>query len=144
MANRFQVTFDANDVPLLVRFWAVALGYVEQPPPPGFESWHEWAASEGIPEEEWDGRGALMDPEGQGSRIFFQKVPEEKSGKNRMHLDVNAGGGHDVDEQQRRNSVDAHVERLLTAGGAVVQEFNQGDERWVVMQDPEGNEFCVQ
>jgi len=61
-----------------------------------------------------------------------------------MHLDVNAGGGHDVDKQQRRNSVDAHVERLLTAGGAVVQEFNQGDERWVVMQDPEGNEFCVQ
>ncbi len=144
MANRFQVTFDANDVPGLVAFWATALGYIEQPSPAGFDSWQQWAAAEGIPREEWDSRGALIDPEGVGPRIFFQRVPEGKAGKNRVHLDVNAGGGQDADQEQRRDAVDAHVERLLAMGGALVQEFNEDEERWIVMQDPEGNEFCVQ
>ncbi|MDF1595624.1 MAG: VOC family protein [Acidimicrobiia bacterium] len=144
MANGFQVTIDANDVNLLVEFWALALAYVQQPPLPGFASWQEWAAAEGIPQDQWDARGALIDPAGRGPRLFFQKVPEEKLAKNRLHLDINIGGGGDADPGDRRSRVDAHVELLVGAGGAVVGEFAESGERWVVMQDPEGNEFCVQ
>ncbi len=144
MANGFQVTIDANDVDLLVEFWALALGYIQQPPPPGFASWQAWAAAEGIPRDQWDSRGALVDPTDRGPRLFFQKVPEEKSAKNRLHLDISIGGGGDVDPGDRRSLVDAHVELLVGAGGAVVREFAEGGERWVVMQDPEGNEFCIQ
>jgi hypothetical protein len=144
MVSGFQVTFDANDVPRLVQFWALALGYVEQPPPPGFDNWEEWAASEGIPEEERDAYGALVDPEQNGPRLFFQRVPEQKTAKNRMHLDINVGQDGDVDPDERRRRVDEHVERLVSAGGGVIREFDQRGERWIVMSDPEGNEFCVQ
>ncbi|MDH5371690.1 MAG: VOC family protein [Acidimicrobiia bacterium] len=144
MVNGFQVTIDANNVNALVDFWALALGYVTQPPPPGFSSWPAWAAAEGIPEDQWDSRGALVDPRGTGPRLFFQRVPEEKIAKNRFHLDINAGGGADVERSERQRRVDEHVKQLVRAGGAVVREFNQEGERWIVMQDPEGNEFCVQ
>ena len=71
-------------------------------------------------------------------------MPEGKAGENGVHLDVNAGGGRDVDRQRRGDAVDGHLDRILAAGGSVIREFNEGDERWIVMQDPDGNEFCVQ
>ena len=140
----FQVTFDANDPPLLADFWALALGYVTQPPPDGFDDWDDWARAMEIPEENWDDARALVDPGGVGPRVFIQKVPEGKSAKNRVHLDLNMGGGHDTPLDERRSRVDAAVEQLVDAGATVVGPMEQRGEYWVVLQDPEGNEFCVQ
>ena len=144
MATSIQIVFDANDPARLSDFWALTLGYVIQPPPAGFESWDDWAQSMGIPEENWNDARALVDPDGAGPRLFFQKVPEGKTAKNRVHLDVNAGGGHETPTDERRIRVDAEVERLIAAGGSLIGPMEQRGDYWVVLGDPEGNEFCVQ
>lgn len=144
MSHSFQVTFDAADPAALADFWAAALGYIIQPPPAGFDSWDDWARKMDIPEENWNDARALVDPEGAGPRLFFQRVPEPKKAKNRVHLDVNAGGGLSVDHADRVDAVDHHVDTLLDLGGTKVEVFTQRGEYWVVMRDPEGNEFCVQ
>jgi hypothetical protein len=144
MSRGFQVTFDANDPVALADFWSLALGYIIQPPPPGFDSWDDWARSMGIPESEWDRARALVDPEGSGPRLFFQQVPEGKSAKNRVHLDINAGGGHHVEREPKIAAVEAHVDRLLEAGASFMERYDNELGYWVVLLDPEGNEFCVQ
>jgi len=144
MAVGIQIVFDANDPAQLADFWAIALGYIVQPPPEGFDSWDEWATAMEIPQENWNDARALVDPDGAGPRIFFQRVPEGKSRKNRVHLDVNAGGGHGTPIEERRSRVDAAVERLAAAGASVTGPVEQRGEYWVVMRDPEGNEFCIQ
>ena len=143
MAIPIQVTFDCADADRMAAFWAVALDYTLQPPPPGFASWEAWVEEMGI-DYEPGSIGAVVDPEGKGPRLFFQRVPESKVTKNRVHLDVNAGGGHGVPAEERRTRVDAKVAQLLEHGGSVVRDVEEQGERWVVMQDPEGNEFCVQ
>lgn len=143
MATPVQVTFDCADPDLLGRFWAEALGYKQDDPPPGFESWPAFLTAQGIPEEHWNDRNAIVDPEGKGPRIFFQRVPEPKSIKNRVHLDVNVGGPRGTPDE-RRARVDAAVERLIQAGATLVRTVEELHERFVVMRDPEGNEFCVQ
>lgn len=146
MAIGFQVTFDAHDPASLARFWAVALEYVVQPPPPGFDSWEDFAHNASIPEEEWEDFSAVVDPQGEGPRVFFQRVPEGKTVKNRVHLDVNVGGGSRVDEATRRSRVEQHAARLVELGASILARHEQPafEEFWIVMQDPEGNEFCVQ
>lgn len=144
MATSIQIVFDATDPALLADFWALALGYTVQPPPEGFESWDEWAAAMEIPEENWNDASAVVDPEVIGPRIFFQRVPEGKTAKNRLHLDVNVGGGHDVPIDDRRAMVNAEVARLVVAGASTIGPVEQRGEYWVVLADPEGNEFCVQ
>ncbi len=144
MGISFQVTLDALDPEALAGFWADALGYVPQPPPADFDSWDAWATAMGIPVENWNDARALVDPDGNGPRVFFQRVPEGKSAKNRVHLDVNAGGGHGVEYVDRIDAVDHHVDTLLDLGATKVNVYSQRGEYWVVMQDPEGNEFCVQ
>ena len=144
MALGFQVTFDAGDPAALARFWAVALEYVEQPPPPGYATWEGFADAAGIPQDARDDLAAVVDPAGEGPRLLFQKVPEGKTAKNRVHLDVNAGGGPAAEEETRRSRVEQHVARLAAEGGLVVARYDRRGEFWVVMQDPEGNEFCVQ
>ena len=144
MSARIQVVFDCADPDRLARFWAGALGYVVQPPPEGYDSWEAFLAEIGVPESEWGSRSAIVDPEGTGPRIFFQQVPEPKTVKNRVHLDVSASGGPGTPEAERRTRVAEAVGRLLEAGASVQREFNEPGEHWVVMQDPEGNEFCVQ
>jgi hypothetical protein len=139
-----QVVFDANDPARLAEFWALALDYIAQPPPKGFDSWDDWARAMHIPEENWGDARALVDPDGVGPRIFFQRVPEPKTAKNRVHLDVNAGGGHGTPLDERRRRVDAAVDRLVAAGASVLGPMEQRGEYWVVLSDPEGNEFCVQ
>jgi hypothetical protein len=134
MATGVQVTFDAAYPGRLAEFWASALGYVIQPPPEGFSSWPEFLAEIGVPESEWTSRSACVDPDGKGPRLFFQRVPEGKTAKNRVHLDVNVG--HD--------RVEAEVARLVGEGASLVRRFDDGRESWVVMSDPEGNEFCLQ
>jgi hypothetical protein len=142
MAIGVQVVFDCADPDRLANFWAEALGYELQPPPEGFESWEAWATAQGIPRERWNDAGAAVDPDKRGPRLFFQRVPEPKAGKNRLHLDVSAGAG--VPAESRRGHVDAEVRRLVGLGASVREPMEQRGEYWVVMQDPEGNEFCVQ
>ncbi|MDP8925281.1 MAG: VOC family protein [Chloroflexota bacterium] len=143
MAPRFQVTIDCADPARLAEFWALALGYKLQDPPPGFATWPDFLTSIGVPEEGWNSRSAIVDPDGSGSRVFFQRVPEPKVTKNRVHLDVNVAE-HSLQGDERRRRVDEHVARLVEAGATRVGELTEHGERWVVLQDPEGNEFCVQ
>jgi len=146
MFTGFQVTFDAGDPPALARFWAEALGYIEQPPPPGHDTWEDFATAIGIPEEDWGNIAAIVDPSGAGPRLLFQMVPESKTAKNRVHLDVNAGGGHATPSDERKTNITAKVAELEAAGATKGATFDMPDrgDYWVVMQDPEGNEFCVQ
>lgn len=139
MTAHVQVSVDATDPARLAAFWAVALGYVPQPPPPGYETWEAFAAGQGMPPEAIEDYAALVDPEGVGPRLLFQRVPEAKAAKNRFHLDVGVSG-----PEHDQAAVEAHVARLEQAGGTVVARRSQHGDRWVVMTDPEGNELCVQ
>jgi hypothetical protein len=143
MAKRIQVTIDCADPARLGEFWAAALDYRRPDPPGAFATWPEFLAAQDVPESEWNSANALEDPAGVGPRLFFQRVPEPKSVKNRVHVDVNITG-HDTPADERVKLVDEAVERLVEAGATRVQERTLRGERWVVMLDPEGNEFCVQ
>ncbi len=143
MATPIQVVFDCADPDRLAHFWAEALGYQLDPPPDGFSSWEAWAVANQIPPEHWNDASAVHDPDGQGPRIYFQRVPEAKIVKNRVHIDLNVGGKHTPPTEKRRR-VDAEVERLIGAGASKLRPMDERGEYWVVMQDPEGNEFCLQ
>jgi hypothetical protein len=144
MATGVQVVIDCADPTRLGAFWAEALHYVLQPPPHGFDSWPAFLTSIGVPEEEWNGFNAVVDPDGRGPRLFFQRVPEPKVVKNRLHLDLNVGWSEGVTDEERRDRVGTEVERLTALGASVLRDVDERGEHWVVMQDPEGNEFCVQ
>lgn len=144
MAHQIQVTFDAADPAALADFWVAALGYTLQPPPDGFASWPDWLRKMEIPEQSWNDAAAVVDPEGEGPRLFFQRVPEGKTAKNRVHLDVGVSGGPSVDYDERVAAVDRHVSSLIGLGASLVDTYAVRCEYWVVMHDPEGNEFCVQ
>jgi hypothetical protein len=137
-----QITFDANAVNRLVEFWAEALGYERQAPPPGFDTWEDFARANDIPEDQWDGWGALVDPDGRRPRLFFQRVPEGKTAKNRVHLDVNVGEGLEGDARTMR--VKEEADRIEALGATRQREATERGEFWIVMEDPEGNEFCLQ
>ncbi|WP_020673809.1 VOC family protein [Amycolatopsis nigrescens] len=139
----FQVTFDVADPARQARFWAVALGYELQKPPPGFDSWVAFAERIGLPRERWDAMAAVVDPEGTRPRLLFQRVPEGKVAKNRVHLDVHVSGEHGGTEAGW-NLIQEHVRRLAEAGATVLHENHDEAGRCMVLQDPEGNEFCVQ
>lgn len=144
MAIPVQITFDCADPDRVARFWASVLGYKLQDPPAGFESWPDFLKAQGIPEDQWNGSSAIVDPDGRGPRLYFQRVPEPKTVKNRVHLDVNVGGGAGVPLAERRALINAAVDRLIAEGAIRQREFEQHGEYWVVMTDPEGNEFCLQ
>jgi hypothetical protein len=134
MANAFQVTFDAASPRRLGDFYCEVLGYVEQPPPPGFATWDDALDSMGIDRSDPDRAYAIVDPAGNGARVFFQKVPESKSAKNRVHLDVNVG--KDVMHQRAKE--------LVELGAEYIDEYDEPGGHWIAMRDPEGNEFCIQ
>jgi hypothetical protein len=113
MATGVQVAFDCADPDRLARFWAQALGYKLQDPPAGYASWEDWAREQGIPEERWNEVSAIVDPDGRGPRLFFQKVPEAKVVKNRVHLDLNVSGGRGTPLAEERRRIDAEVQRLV-------------------------------
>jgi hypothetical protein len=142
MAVRLQVVFDAADPPRLAAFWGAAIGYVEEDPPDGYESWEAWAVANDLPREDWDNYASRVDPDGVGPRLFFQRVPEPKTAKNRVHLDLDVGGGRGTPPEEHRRRVAAAVERAAAAGASKVKEYDEAGQHWVVMQDPEGNEFC--
>ena len=141
MATRLQVVIDAHHPATVAEFWAAALGYVVQSPPPGYDSWPAFLGELGVPEDKWESRSAVVDPDGPGPRIFIQQVPEPKTVKNRVHLDVQVGAR--VEPAERRSVVAREVERLKGLGASDLRTYDEMGEHWVVMADPEGNEFCV-
>lgn len=145
VATRIQIVFDCADPARLARFWAEALAYALQAPPEGYESWEDFLAARGVPQERWNEASALVDPEGTGARIYLQRVPESKTGKNRVHLDLNVTD-RTASPQEQRRQVDVEVARLVGLGASVLSPGRQNEfgDYWTVVQDPEGNEFCVQ
>jgi hypothetical protein len=143
MAIKLQVVFDAADPPKLAAFWGEAIGYVEEDPPDGFESWEAWAVANDLPREDWDRYASRVDPDGAGPRLFFQRVPEPKTAKNRVHLDLAVSGGRETPIEERRRRVADAVERAVAAGATRVKAYDEAGQHWVVLQDPEGNEFCL-
>lgn len=143
MAVRIQIVIDCHNPEGLARFWAEALGYQEEPPPLGFGDWPAFLRSIDVPEEEWGRYAAVVDPDGTGARVLFQKVPEGKVVKNRVHLDLSVSGGRGVVEEERRQAIARAVSRLEGVGATALGPKEEMGSHWVVMQDPEGNEFCL-
>ncbi|WP_328564490.1 VOC family protein [Streptomyces coelicoflavus] len=139
--KQIQITFDCAEPERVARFWCEVLGYVAPSPPEGFATWDAYNLS--LAPEERDAWFACSDPSGVGPRLYFQRVPEGKVVKNRVHLDVRAGTGLVGDE--RLAVLEAESARLMTLG-AVQQRVLLADEEnesCIVMQDVEGNEFCL-
>jgi len=152
MSRTVQVTFDAHDPRALSSFWRDVLGYVH-PGPPGVDvaegadplaAWDDFLAQIGVPEDQRNTRSAIEDPDGPGPRLFFQQVPEDKVAKNRVHLDVRAAPG--LDGEERMAALEAECKRLVVLGATRVRRYDPApplSAGHLVMQDPEGNEFCL-
>jgi Glyoxalase-like domain len=144
MATHVQVVIDCADPAKLGGFWAQALGYKVQDPPQGFASWPDFLRANKVPESEWNSANALVDPDGAGPRVFFQRVPEPKAVKNRVHLDLNVSGGLATPIETRKERIAEEAARLEGLGASQVRTVHNWGGYWMVMQDPEGNEFCLQ
>jgi hypothetical protein len=107
------VVIDCNDFSTMLAFWQEALGYVPKYPPKE----NDWAL--------------LIDPRGGHVNVSLQRVPEKRIGKNRLHLDLYA------------EDPDAEVDRLLKLGAKRFDRVPEPGEDFVVLEDPEGNLFCV-
>jgi predicted enzyme related to lactoylglutathione lyase len=115
------VTFDCADPEVMARFWSAALGWGQ-------------GEADGL---DIDEEGAFIKPSGTTDEmrfqgLYFQKVPEGKVVKNRLHLDVRP---HD--------SMDREVERSVGLGATVQRRVDVEGSFWTIMLDPEGNEFCI-
>lgn len=152
MSRHIQVTFDAHDPKALSSFWRETLGYIH-PGPPGVDlpegadplaAWDGFLAQLGVPEAERNTKSAIEDPEGHGPRVLFQQVPEDKVAKNRVHLDVRAAPG--LQGEARMAALESACTRLVSLGATRLHRsdpeppLNAG---FIVMADPEGNEFCL-
>jgi hypothetical protein len=139
--KEFQVTFDCAEPERVARFWCEVLGYVVPPPPTGFDTWADFDRS--LPPEKQGSAYAAIDPTGVGPRLFFQRVPEGKVVKNRVHLDVRVGTG--MVGEERLAALEAECARLIPLGATRFQLLlaDEENESCLVMQDVEGNEFCL-
>jgi len=145
MAHSIQIVIACEDPNRLARFWAGALGYFLQPPPPGFDSWDDFADEVGIPVEARNDLSACVDPEGIGPRFLFERY-DGGAPNQRVHVDVNVmAGSSDVGAEERLARLAEERERL-EALGATFRRSAEGmaGEQWIEMFDPEGNWFCVQ
>lgn len=138
-----QVTFDAVDPERLADFWEYALRYRRDDPPDGYTSWTEFLAVRGVAEEDWNNVDAIVPKDGAGPRIFFQKVPEPKAGKNRVHLDISVADGFVGDTFM--SLLECRADELEERGATRLKRFEADsiNKGWIVMADPEGNEFCL-
>jgi hypothetical protein len=130
----------------LATFWAAALadrGYRLPTPPDGAPDWPTWLQAQGVPEEQWGAGFALDNDDPAQPRIHLQRVPETKTAKNRVHLDLLAGGGGTVPLPEQERRVAAAVERLTALGATRVTTLTELGVHWAVLRDPEGNEFCA-
>lgn len=143
MAYDFQVAMDCADPHALAGWWAGTLGweivrpggdFIRKMIAEGYATEADTAVHEGV--LVWAAGAAIVHPDGPDGgprRIYFQQVPEGKSAKNRVHLDVAVGPEHFREEQ----------DRLVARGATYLYDGQQGPHRWVTMADPEGNEFCI-
>ena len=139
-----QVTFDCADPRALSLFWCEVLGYQLDAPPPGFDTWDAALEAFGVPEERRNDASACGPVSGSGPRLFFQLVPEDKTAKNRVHLDVRAAPG--LEGEERMAALEAECSRLVGLGAARLQRHEPApplSHGFIVMADPEGNEFCL-
>jgi Glyoxalase-like domain len=160
MTVRFQLVIDCENPEPLARFWAAALGYVLEPAPEGFATWDDWRRDIGLPDDELGiGTDSIIDPLGDGPRIWFHVVPGAKVVKNRLHLDIHAStpdihGGADgsypgrvreIPFEVRKQRVDAAARRLAELGATITGALTADglDHYAVGMKDPEGNEFDI-
>src|SRR5690349_3655029 len=138
MAYDFQVTFDCTDPHPLADWWAETLGWTVEPSneafikdmiAKGFASDDDTTTHNGV--LVWSVGAAITHPSGR--RVLFQVVPERKTVKNRVHLDVRVGA----------DNVAAEQAKLTARGATFLHTGQQGPYSWVTMADPEGNEFCL-
>ncbi len=139
--KQVQVTFDCADPRAVAHFWKAVLGYVDSPVPSGFDSWDAFDAS--LPVQSQGSAWACQDPDGVGPRLFFQRVPELKTAKNRVHLDVRVGVRLTGDERVAALEADAVRLEALGARRLYLQLADEENESCLTMQDIEGNEFCL-
>ena len=142
MAYEFQVTVDCADPHALADWWAETLGWQVEPQDEAFIRRMISAGNAADSDTKrhhgalvWRTGSAIRHPDGTGRapRVLFQLVPEAKTVKNRLHLDVRAGAG-DIEDT---------VAGLTARGAKVLHHGQQGPFSWVTLADPEGNEFCV-
>jgi hypothetical protein len=144
MTTTWTMTVDCTDPAGQASFWCLALGYVPADPPKGWDSWDGWLIDQGVPQDEWNDGASVSDPDGLLPSISFLKVPEGRTVKNRLHLDLQVSGGRDQPSDVRELRIRTKAAELIDAGATVVHEAEQNgklDHLW--MADPEGNDFCV-
>ena len=144
MARNVQITIDCADPAGLAAFWAEVLGYRLQDPPAGFATWEQALEAMGVPPESRNDASAVVHPGGSGPRLFFQRVPERKQVKNRLHLDVRSAAGLEGDARMR--ALETEADRLISHGATRLRRHEPAPplgEGHIVMADPEGNEFCL-
>ena len=139
--RQVQIAFDCAEPERVARFWCEVLGYVVPPPPDGFATWAEFDRA--LPAEHQGSAFACIDPSGVGPRLFFHRVPEGKVVKNRVHLDVRVAVG--LEGEERLAALEDECARLVALGAVRVRLLPADDinESCIVMQDVEGNEFCL-
>ena len=140
MAYDFQVVVDCADPHALADWWAEAIGWDVEP---SNEDFIRKMIAEGYATEAetkthhgvlvWREGQAIRHPDGSGKRILFQLVPEPKTVKNRVHLDIRIGP----------EKVESETARLVAAGATVLHHGQQGPHHWITIADPEGNELCI-
>jgi hypothetical protein len=134
-----QVTFDAADPHALAEFWADVLDYEIEDHAEFVDSLVASGRLEAEGRIERNGRSAFADVaaardrKGESPRLFFQRVPEPKTAKNRVHIDVR------VPEERR----EAESQRLIGKGATLLWVTSDRGPTTYTMQDPEGNEFCL-
>ena len=151
MSTPFQLVIDCREPELLARFWAAALGYVLEPAPKGFATWDDWRRDIGLPDSELGiGSDSIVDPGGDGPRIWFRVDSEAKVVKNRLHLDIHVSGGPTVVDRTaplatRMQRVNTEARRLTDLGATFTGALStDGLDLYAVgMTDPEGNEFDI-
>ncbi|MCU1469459.1 MAG: hypothetical protein JWQ39_608 [Glaciihabitans sp.] len=142
MASKLgNITFDCADPTALATFWADVFGY---PRPEWPEELRAQLLASGLTEEDLANRSAVEDPDGVGPRFYFNRVPEGKTAKNRMHIDIQAvPGRHPTTEE-----LETEKDRIVALGATVIVDYDRPwdpvQEHHFVRQDPEGNEFCLQ
>lgn len=144
MATLGNITFYADDPRALAHFWSAVFGY---PPSDWEDPLRQELLDSGLTAQDLEKRAVAEDPEGRGPRLFFHHAEGAKAGRNRIHLDVNVP--HDPDDPRTHDEVlDAEKDRLVELGATVVrvidQQWGPWGEHYFQLQDPEGNEFCLQ
>ena len=144
MVTLGNITIYADDPPALARFWAGVFGYP-------VSAWggdlRQELLDAGLTPDDLNSRALAEDPKGVGPRFFFHHADGPKEGRNRLHLDINVARDP-ADPPSDHSALDAEKDRLVALGARVVRLIDQTwgpwPERYYQMQDPEGNEFCLQ